>query len=75
MGANKYMQPTLGRKQIMVNNFIGGLFWALGSILGLAVIAGIIGLVLNFVDLKLILGEWLGGVIRESLSTINNVKN
>ena len=67
-GSEKYLKPSLSRKQIMVNNFLGGLTWALGSITGLTIIAIIIGFILNAVDFNLILGDWLGGIIRQSIS-------
>lgn len=72
--SNRYTHYLKNKKQIMVNNFIGGLSWALGSVVGLAVIAAIVGLVLNFVDFKLILGEWLGGMIKESLTQLESIK-
>lgn len=67
-GSEKYLKPLLSRKQIMVNNFLGGLTWALGSIVGLAIIAAILGFILNAVDFNLILGDWLGNVIKQSIS-------
>lgn len=67
-GSEKFLKPMLSRKQIMVNNFLGGLSWAFGSIIGLTIIAAIIGFILNAVDFNLILGDWLGGIIKQSIS-------
>lgn len=67
-GSEKYLKPMLSRKQIMVNNFLGGLTWAIGSIVGLAIIAAILGFILNAVNFNLILGDWLGGIIKQSIS-------
>ncbi len=73
-GTTTFLKPMLPKKQIIVNNFIGGLSWALGSIVGLTIIAAIVGFVLNFVDFKLFLGEWLGGVIKQSLTQLESNK-
>lgn len=67
-GATNYLKPTLPKRQIMVNNFLGGLTWALGSVIGLAIIATVLGFILNTVNFNLILGDWLGGIIKQAIS-------
>lgn len=37
----------LRRKQIMVNNFIGGLAWGAGSVIGAGIVVAILGIFLN----------------------------
>lgn len=36
------------RKNIMIGNFLGGLAWGLGTVIGASVIMGIIGYILKF---------------------------
>ena len=73
-GSEKYLKPFLSKKQIMVNNFLGGLTWALGTVVGFAMIAIIFGFVLQAVDFNLVLGDWLGGIIKQSVSQFEPVK-
>lgn len=47
------------RKKIFVNNFLGGLAWALGSTIGLAIIATLFTFLLSKVDLIPIIGSYL----------------
>lgn len=39
------------KKNIFINNFLGGLAWGLGSVVGAGVIFAIIGTILNIVGL------------------------
>jgi hypothetical protein len=47
------------RKTIMINNFIGGLFFALGSTVGLAIIIALLTFILSKVNLIPFLGSYL----------------
>lgn len=51
------------KKQIIVNNFIGGLFWALGTTVGLAVIIGILGLLAKNVDVIPYIGGFIADIV------------
>lgn len=51
------------RKEIFVNNFIGGIAWALGATVGLGIIIAILGIVLKNVDLIPFVGNFVAGVI------------
>lgn len=44
MKATKYDDVRLSRKDIMINNFIGGVFWAIGTIVGAGLVVGLLGL-------------------------------
>lgn len=35
-----------GRKQIMIDNFLGGISWGLGTVIGATLIVGILGLLI-----------------------------
>ena len=47
------------KRTIMVNNFIGGLFFALGSTIGLAIIVTILTFLLSKVNLIPVIGTYL----------------
>lgn len=56
----KYEQALeTSRKKIFVNNFLGGLAWALGSTIGLAIIASLLTFLLTKVDLIPVIGTYL----------------
>ncbi|MBI3341548.1 hypothetical protein HY024_00335 [Candidatus Curtissbacteria bacterium] len=69
-GETTYMRPMLSRKQIMVNNFIGGIFWALGSVVGLSIIVTLVGVGLKQLHLNLIVGDWLSNVIQDAFTKV-----
>lgn len=56
----KYEQVTeTRRKTIFINNFIGGIAWALGSTIGLTVIVALISFILRKVDLIPLIGSYI----------------
>lgn len=52
------------KKAIFINNFIGGISWALGSIVGFTIIFAIVGYFMSRVDLVPIVGDFLANVIK-----------
>ncbi len=61
------MQPhenvKQSRKNLIINNFIGGLFWALGATVGLAIIVTILGLILQNINLVPFVGNFIADII------------
>lgn len=55
------MQPfekvEMSRKQIIINNFLGGIAWGLGATIGLGILLAILGFVISKVDLVPIIGN------------------
>lgn len=49
--------------QIFLNNFIGGVAWALGATVGLAVILAVLGLIVKNVNLVPYVGNFVADVI------------
>lgn len=56
-------QVKANRKQIIINNFIGGLAWALGATVGLAIIVAILGLILQNINLVPFVGNFIADII------------
>lgn len=63
-GANKYELPHRSRKEIMFNNFIGGLFWSIGAFIGIILIVTLIGIIASKIHFVPIIGNWLGDVLK-----------
>lgn len=51
------------RRDIMFNNFIGGIFWAVGTVFGLALIFGVLGIVSRYVNLIPFIGDFIAEII------------
>lgn len=47
------------RREIMINNFLGGISWALGTTVGLTLILAIFGVVLKNISLVPIVGKFI----------------
>lgn len=67
-GANKYLQPYKSRWKILIDNFLGGLAWGLGSFIGLAILAVIAGFVISKIDLIPIIGTWIAQIMSDATS-------
>lgn len=51
---------NLSKKQIMTNNFLGGLAWGVGTVIGATVIAGSFAYVLNKMGIFNAIGSLFG---------------
>ena len=61
------------KKEIFVNNFIGGIAWALGATVGLAIIFIILGLIVKNINLVPFVGNFVADVINFILSKNPNL--
>ena len=60
----KYEQVNMSHKRIFFNNFIGGIAWALGVTVGLALIITILTLILKNINLIPVVGNFVSDVIK-----------
>lgn len=51
------------KKEIVINNFIGGLAWAVGATVGLAIIVAILGLIVKNINLVPFVGNFIADII------------
>ncbi len=58
-GSEKYNQVKENRNRIFVNNFIGGVAWALGATIGFTVLIAILTTVLKYVNLVPYVGNFV----------------
>jgi len=63
----------LSKKQIITNNFIGGLFWALGATVGLGLIFTLLTLVAKSVNLVPYVGSFVSQIIDFVISHNQNL--
>ena len=61
---NKYLLAQANRKQIIFNNFLGGLFWSFGAFIGIILVVTLIGIIASKIHFVPIIGNWLGDVLK-----------
>lgn len=59
----KYENVKKPLKEILINNFFGGIAWALGATAGLSIIIGILSLVSKQISLVPFIGKFVTDVI------------
>ncbi|MBI2032626.1 MAG: hypothetical protein HYT09_03185 [Candidatus Levybacteria bacterium] len=64
MAEDKYERVERSKKEIMVNNFLGGIMWGIGVTLGLALLFGILGILVSRVDFVPIVGNFISSIIQ-----------
>jgi hypothetical protein len=69
----RYEQIKISRKQIFINNFIGGIAWALGATIGLALIVAVLTLILKNVNLIPVVGDFVAKIIQFIISKNPNL--
>ncbi len=52
-----------GRRDIFINNIIGGFGWAIGATIGLAIIITVITLIMKNINLVPVVGTFVGNVL------------
>lgn len=57
-----YEKVERDRKQILVNNFLGGISWGLGATIGLAVVLAVLGFILGKIDFIPIVGDFVSRI-------------
>ncbi len=57
--ANSYIK----KKDIIIGNFLGGLAWALGSVIGATIVVAILFSMLKTINFIPIVGSFIGGVM------------
>jgi len=53
----------LSKKEIIINNFLGGIFWALGATIGLALIFTILAFIAKNINFVPVIGSFVSQII------------
>lgn len=77
---DEHFQPyenatKLSMKRIIVNNFFGGIAWALGATVGLSFIIAMLTLLAKNVNLVPIVGDFVSDIINFILANNPNLRN
>jgi hypothetical protein len=66
---------VLPKKDIIINNFLGGIFWALGATIGLALIFTILAFVAKHINFVPVIGSFVSQIINFVLSHNPNLQH
>jgi hypothetical protein len=69
----RYEQIHQPRSKIFVNNFIGGIAWAIGATVGLALIIAILTLIVKNVNIIPVVGNFVAKIIQFVISKNPNL--
>ncbi len=66
MTIEKYQEVNkrINKKEIFLNNFLGGLAWGLGSVVGATIVVALLISLLKFVNFIPILGNFSADIIK-----------
>jgi len=65
----------LSRKEIIINNFIGGISWGLGATVGLALFFLIIGILAKEINIVPLVGSFASQILNYILATNHNLQH
>lgn len=68
--AEKYLRVIDSKKHILVNNFLGGISWALGTIVGFLIISIISVMIIGQTGVLSKLSVWFSDVIENSQKSV-----
>lgn len=68
---------NISKKDIIIGNFLGGLAWGFGSVVGVALVAAIAGIALNALGVFSAIGNFFGtiGNVNQQLQSLPQVPN
>lgn len=55
------------RGKMMMDNFLGGMMWSLGTLVGGAIILIVVGIFISKIDFVPIIGNWTHNILQETL--------
>lgn len=73
MSEEKFEQVKRSKKEIFLNNFIGGLAWAMGVTFGLSLLIAFLGYIASQINLVPVVGGFFSEVIKFILSKNSNI--
>ncbi len=70
----KYEEIKRSRKEIMINNFLGGIAWGLGATIGVSIILAVLGFIAGNANLIPIVGTFVSQIVYVVLKTNQHFK-
>lgn len=60
---DKQEEVYRSKRSIMLHNFLGGIAWAIGTTIGLALVVTLVTLFLKYVDLVPLVGDFVADIV------------
>ncbi len=60
----KFEEVKRGKREIFVNNFVGGIAWGLGATVGIALLFAFLGIILTKVNLIPVVGNFVSDTLK-----------
>ena len=73
MNEEKYEQVKRSKKEIFLNNIIGGIAWGIGVTIGLTLLIALLGFLANQINLVPVVGGFISEVIKFIISKNSNI--
>lgn len=67
-----YEKVEKSKKQIIINNFLGGIAWGVGATIGLAIFLVIIGFAISKINLVPVIGNIISAGIEQAIKNSPN---
>ena len=67
----KYEQVYRSRKKMMLDNFLGGISWSVGTFVGFALLAVLAGFIISRINLVPIIGGWLSDIVNNAAQDVS----
>ena len=71
----KYENTSVSKKNLFINNFLGGVAWGLGATIGVALILTILGFIAQAVNPIPVIGTFISHLIDYVLQTNKHFKS
>lgn len=52
------------RKEMLINSFLGGMMWGIGSIVGISLLVAVVGLITQYVNVVPIIGDFVLDILQ-----------
>jgi len=65
----KYEEIHRNRKDIILNNFLGGIAWGLGATVGVSLVIALLSIIAHYINVIPIIGKFISDVIDVVLKT------
>lgn len=64
MQPHEKVSRPVSKRQMILNNFLGGIFWGIGSALGAILLLALLGFIVSKLDFVPIIGDFMAEVTR-----------